>query len=195
MPNQQQNGSSRAFKMKWVLCCVLAIFTVLQIFLAEGQVGRQARFQETLRGVSSSVVDWAGSKEYTQHYISKHVEVSDSSENTLPPGCDYFKNEIDYSKTYDTCIVGAGLSGTVFAERTANLLGRKVLVMDSRPHIGGNCYDFIDQKTGILRNQYGSHLFHTKIKRVWDYVNSNPRAPQWKPWQVDFRIVVAHVHI
>jgi len=108
--------------------------------------------------------------------------ISDSSENELPPGCDFANNRIDKSKTYHTCVIGAGLSGTVFAERTANLLKKKVLVIDSRPHIGGNCYDFIDQKTGILRNQYGSHLFHTKIERVWDYVTSNPKAPRWKPW-------------
>jgi UDP-galactopyranose mutase len=113
---------------------------------------------------------------------AKFVEIGDSSENVLPPGCDYAKTKLDYSKKYDTCVIGAGLSGTVFAERTANMLKRNVLVIDSRPHIGGNCYDFIDQKTGILRNQYGSHLFHTKIERVWDYITSNPKAPKWVPW-------------
>ncbi|CAB9512491.1 galactopyranose mutase [Seminavis robusta] len=118
----------------------------------------------------------------TTYHEAKFVEIGDSSENELPPGCDYASTKLDYSKTYDTCIVGAGLSGTVFAERTANLLKKNVLVIDSRPHIGGNCYDFVDQKTGILRNQYGSHLFHTKIQRVWDYVNSNPQAPRWNPW-------------
>ena len=108
------------------------------------------------------------------------VEVSDSSENILPPGCNYSKPKLDLSKSYDLCIVGAGLSGTVFAERSSEL-EESVLVIDSRPHIGGNCYDYIDQKTGVLRNQYGSHLFHTRIQRVWDYVN-NPRSPPWKQW-------------
>ena len=71
MPNQQQNGSYHALKMKWVVCCVLAIFTALQIFMAKTQVSetqfpRQERFQETIPGVGSSVVDWTGSNEYTQ---------------------------------------------------------------------------------------------------------------------------------
>lgn len=110
------------------------------------------------------------------------VEVSDSSANVLPPGCDYAAPDIDRTRRYDLCAVGAGLSGTVFAERAANLLGSRVLVLDSRPHIGGNCYDFVDQKTGILRNQYGSHLFHTDIERVWRYVTGNPAAPPWDKW-------------
>jgi NADPH-dependent 2,4-dienoyl-CoA reductase/sulfur reductase-like enzyme len=70
-------------------------------------------------------------------YCAHRVEVSDSSANVLPPGCDYASRKIDRSKTYDLCVVGAGLSGTVFAERTAKLLGERVLVFDSRPHIGG----------------------------------------------------------
>ena len=93
------------------------------------------------------------------------LEVSDSSENILPPGCGYSKSTINFTKHCDWCIVGAGFSGTVFAEG-ASQLEECVLVLDYRPHIGGNCYDFIDQNTGTLRNQYGSHLFHTKIERV-----------------------------
>ena len=110
------------------------------------------------------------------------LEISDSSENILPPGCDYATYKIDYKKKYDMCVIGAGLSGTVFAERTANLSNDTVLMLESRPHIGGNLFDFVDQKTGLMRNQYGSHLFHTNIERVWKYINSNPNAPEWKPW-------------
>merc|ERR1712238_59594 len=66
--------------------------------------------------------------------------------------------------------------------RTANLSNDTVLMLESRPHIGGNLFDFVDQKTGLMRNQYGSHLFHTNIERVWKYINSNPNAPEWKPW-------------
>ena len=67
------------------------------------------------------------------------------------------------TKKYDMCVIGAGLSGTVFAERTANLSNDTVLMLESRPHIGGNLFDFVDQKTGLMRNQYGPHLFHTNI--------------------------------
>ena len=72
--------------------------------------------------------------------------------------------------------------GVLAGEASGDILGSRVLVLDSRPHIGGNCYDFVDQKTGILRNQYGSHLFHTDIERVWRYVTGNPAAPPWDKW-------------
>ena len=114
-------------------------------------------------------------------YQEKHVHISDSSENVLPPGCSYAKFTLDQHKAYDVCVVGAGLSGTVFAEKSAELLDESVLVMDSRPHIGGNCFDFVDPPTGVLRNQYGSHLFHTNLERVWKYI-TQPKAPLWKPW-------------
>lgn len=75
------------------------------------------------------------------------------------------------TETFDVCCVGAGLSGAVLAERYASLLNKSVLVIDKRNHIGGNCYDYVDNETGILVNKYGAHLFHTNYKRVWEYVN------------------------
>ena len=110
------------------------------------------------------------------------VVISDSSSNVLPSGFPKALSKIDTSKEYDLCAVGAGLSGTVYAERTATILKRKTLVIDIRPHIGGNCYDYVDHETGIIRNQYGSHLFHTNIERVWKYVTGNPKAPKWTSW-------------
>jgi UDP-galactopyranose mutase len=68
------------------------------------------------------------------------------------------KNSFDYSN-YDIIRIGAGLSGCVMAERFASI-GKKVLIIEKRNHIGGNCYDYIDEN-GILMNQYGTHLFHT----------------------------------
>lgn len=124
-----------------------------------------------------------------------YIEVSDSSKNILPSGFSNASFKLDYSKSYKLCAVGAGLSGTVFAERTANILRQKVLIIDSRNHIGGNCYDYIDQKTGILRNQYGSHLFHTNIERVWKYVTGNPRAPKWKAWYHQKYGIVNGMHV
>jgi len=104
-----------------------------------------------------------------------------------PPSFDSMKRysrTLDFTKKYDLCTVGAGLSGTVFAERTAHLLGQSVLVMDARSHIAGNCYDYVDPATGVLMNLYGSHLFHTNLPRVWDYVTTanGGRAPAWQPW-------------
>jgi UDP-galactopyranose mutase len=71
---------------------------------------------------------------------------------------------------YDIIIVGAGISGAVIAERYANKLNKKVLVIEKRAHIGGNCYDYYDE-AGILVSKYGAHLFHTNDDKVWEYVH------------------------
>lgn len=69
---------------------------------------------------------------------------------------------------YDYLIVGAGLYGAVFAEQ-AKKKGKSVLVIDRRPHIGGNVYT--EEIEGIYVHQYGAHIFHTNDRRVWEYVN------------------------
>jgi len=100
--------------------------------------------------------------------------------------------------TFDVCIVGAGLSGAVIAERYANVLNKTVYVMEKRNHIGGNCYDYIDKDTGIRVNKYGAHLFHTKYKRVWNYIQ---QFSEWTPYEhkvlayVDSKYVPVPVNI
>ena len=71
----------------------------------------------------------------------------------------------------DLVVVGSGFFGLTIAERCATQLGRKVLVLDRRNHIGGNAYSAPEPETGIEVHKYGAHLFHTSNKRVWDYVN------------------------
>ena len=71
----------------------------------------------------------------------------------------------------DVLIIGAGLFGLTMAERITNVLGKKVLLVDKRPHIGGNCYSEFDPETGIECHKYGAHLFHTSDEQVWQYVN------------------------
>ena len=99
---------------------------------------------------------------------------------------------------YNFLIVGCGLSGVVIAERIANVLNKKVLIIDKRHHIGGNCYDYIDSETGIRINKYGAHLFHTNNKEVWDYIN---KFDKWSRWEhkvlsnVDNRFVSIPVNI
>jgi UDP-galactopyranose mutase len=75
-------------------------------------------------------------------------------------------------------IVGAGLTGCVLAERFASI-GKKVIILEKRDHIAGNCYDYID-KNGILVNKYGVHIFHTNSEEVWEYIN---RFVVWKEWK------------
>ena len=69
----------------------------------------------------------------------------------------------------DYLIVGAGLFGAAFAWR-ARQRGRSCLVIDKRPHTGGNLY--CEQVEGIQVHKYGAHIFHTNNKRVWQMVNS-----------------------
>jgi UDP-galactopyranose mutase len=71
----------------------------------------------------------------------------------------------------DLVIVGSGFYGLTIAREAAEKLGLKVLVLEKRPHIGGNAYSQFDPTTGIEVHVYGSHLFHTSNERVWDYVN------------------------
>lgn len=74
---------------------------------------------------------------------------------------------------YQNVIVGAGLAGLTLAERLANVMGESVLIIEMREHIGGNVYDY--NHDGILVHKYGTHIFHTSDKRVWDYLNTFDR--------------------
>jgi UDP-galactopyranose mutase len=71
----------------------------------------------------------------------------------------------------DLIVVGSGFFGLTVAERVADDLGLKVLVIDRRSHIGGNAYSAAEPETGIEVHQYGAHLFHTSNAPVWEYVN------------------------
>ena len=75
------------------------------------------------------------------------------------------------TSTPDVLIVGTGLYGLTLAERLASQLNQKVLLIDRRSHIGGNCYSEFDPETGIECHKYGAHLFHTSNEAVWQYVN------------------------
>ena len=69
---------------------------------------------------------------------------------------------------YDYLIVGAGLFGATFAQKATDA-GKTVLVIDKRPHVGGNIYT--EDVEGIAVHKYGAHIFHTNDHRVWEYVN------------------------
>lgn len=71
---------------------------------------------------------------------------------------------------YQSIIIGCGFAGAVAARELAEKKGQHVLVIDARNHVGGNCYDRPDEH-GILIHQYGPHIFHTNISRVFEYLS------------------------
>jgi UDP-galactopyranose mutase len=87
---------------------------------------------------------------------------------------------------FDYMVVGAGFAGCVIAERLARIAGRKVLIVERRPHIGGNAYDHYDDG-GILVHRYGPHIFHTNSRHVFDYLS---RFTEWRPYEHRVRVSV-----
>jgi UDP-galactopyranose mutase len=78
---------------------------------------------------------------------------------------------VSNNDSYDLIVVGSGLYGLTVAERAATQLGKRVLIVERRDHLGGNAYSEAEPTTGIEVHRYGAHLFHTSNQRVWDYVN------------------------
>lgn len=80
---------------------------------------------------------------------------------------------------FDFLIVGAGYAGSVLAERLAQVAGKKVLLVDKRPHIGGNAYDHYND-AGVLVHRYGPHIFHTNSREVFEYLS---QFTEWRPYE------------
>jgi UDP-galactopyranose mutase len=80
---------------------------------------------------------------------------------------------------FDYLVVGAGFAGSVVAERMARTFGKRVLVVDRRPHIGGNAYDHPNE-SGILVHRYGPHIFHTNSEQVFRYLSE---FTSWWPYE------------
>jgi UDP-galactopyranose mutase len=86
----------------------------------------------------------------------------------------------------DYIIVGSGIAGVVMAERIAIQLNKKVLIIEKRNHVAGNCYDLKDENN-ILIHKYGPHLFHTNNKEVIDYLSN------FTSWDIYNHEVLAYV--
>ena len=81
--------------------------------------------------------------------------------------------------SFDYLVAGAGFAGAVVAERMARRFDKKVLVVDKRPHIGGNAYDARDA-SGILIHPYGPHIFHTNSEEVFTYLS---QFTEWRQYE------------
>jgi UDP-galactopyranose mutase len=82
-------------------------------------------------------------------------------------------------KGFDYLIVGAGFAGSTLAERLASDADKRVLLVDRRPHVGGNAYDYYDD-AGVLAHLYGPHIFHTNAQQIADYLS---RFTAWRPYE------------
>jgi UDP-galactopyranose mutase len=83
------------------------------------------------------------------------------------------------NKPFDYLIVGAGFAGSVLAERLTTQLGKRVLLVDRRPHVGGNAYDEKDA-AGVLMHKYGPHIFHTNSDEVAAHLS---QFTKWRPYE------------
>ncbi len=87
---------------------------------------------------------------------------------------------------FDYLIVGAGFAGSVLAERLASVENKRVLLIDRRPHIGGNAYDCHNEH-GVLIHKYGPHIFHTNSAEIFNYLS---RFTEWRQYQHRVRALV-----
>ena len=88
---------------------------------------------------------------------------------------------------YDSIVIGSGIAGSVIARELAERMKKRVLVLEQREHVGGNCYDEYDEH-GILVHTYGPHIFHTNKERVHEYLS---RFTKWYGYSHE---VVANVY-
>ncbi|MDY5576742.1 MAG: UDP-galactopyranose mutase [Lachnospiraceae bacterium] len=88
---------------------------------------------------------------------------------------------------YDCIIIGSGFAGAVAADLLAREKGKKVLVLERRSHVGGNCYD-VEDDYGILIHQYGPHIFHTNLQKVYEYLS------QYTEWYDYSHEVVGYIN-
>jgi UDP-galactopyranose mutase len=87
-------------------------------------------------------------------------------------------------------VVGMGFTGATAARRLAETTGEKIIVIDRRPHLGGNAYDCV--KSGIRVHRYGPHIFHTNSKQVWDFLS---RFTSWRPYEHRVEAVIEGVNV
>ena len=80
---------------------------------------------------------------------------------------------------FDYLIVGAGLAGSVLAERLARIENKKILLVEKRNHIGGNTFDYYNED-GLLVHKFGPHIFHTNSKDVYSYLS---HFTEWRPYE------------
>ena len=130
---------------------------------------------------------------YPSEVHQEYIFYRESQIFTIESGMSDYKIPVNPDKLeYDYLVVGAGLSGCVLAQQIADKLGKRVLIIDKRDHLGGNCYDYKDTETDILINKYGAHIFHTNNVSVWDYVS---KYADWHRWDHKVKVRVGDRYV
>jgi UDP-galactopyranose mutase len=114
----------------------------------------------------------------TYRRMADLIEATIEGANILQPVVSPTVWPAERPRRYDVMVVGAGFAGSVMAERLASD-GKRVLVVDRRPHIGGNAFDHLDA-AGVLIHQYGPHIFHTNSQDIVDYLS---HFTEWRPYE------------
>ncbi|HYD73482.1 MAG TPA: UDP-galactopyranose mutase [Candidatus Binatia bacterium] len=120
-----------------------------------------------------SAQSWTATANSMEDHITRHLKQENA--DVLP----FRPTRAKRSTPYDYLIVGAGFAGSVLAERLASQLGKRVIVIDKRDHIGGNAHDKLDD-AGILMHQYGPHIFHTNSADIFAYLSE---FTSWRPYE------------
>ena len=115
----------------------------------------------------------------TQRQMAALVDAVVAEAGSVQPIVSPVSWPAERTEPYDVMVVGAGFAGAVMAERLAADGGKRVLVVDRRPHIGGNAFDRRNA-AGILIHQYGPHIFHTNSSEIVDYLS---RFTAWRPYE------------
>lgn len=134
--------------------------------MAAGPAGWLEAVDEDLAGLS-----WDAVVDDMSHLMDQAADRGGDTGSS--PAARRARRKVDY------LIVGAGFAGSVLAERLAAGLGKRVLVIDKRPHVGGNAYDRFDD-AGVLIHQYGPHIFHTNSADIVAYLS---RFTDWRPYE------------
>ena len=133
--------------------------------MAEDSTERQRRADRFLTEISWDFT-WADMSAVVAKAVTENAAAPKDRRRRRPPA-------------FDALVVGAGFAGAVFAERLASQLDRRVLVVDKRPHVGGNAFDHYDD-AGVLVHRYGPHIFHTNSREVFDYLS---QFTDWRPYE------------
>ncbi|MGE5501567.1 MAG: FAD-dependent oxidoreductase, partial [Ignavibacteriales bacterium] len=122
-------------------------------------------------------LSWDSTQQQMAELIEEAIDAHSAPVITLPTAP--VVRPSNRRKAFDYLVVGGGFAGSVLAERLARGAGKKVLLIDRRPHIAGNAYDHKDA-AGVLIHKYGPHIFHTNSNDIASYLS---RFTKWRPYE------------